>query len=60
MFLRGRNAKGERHGNAKLNDEKVRAIRNSKLSISEIADKFQINPKTVRLIRTQKTWRHLI
>jgi hypothetical protein len=58
-FLRGRNAKGERHGNAKLNSQIIRDIRNSQLTNSQLAKQYHVSRKTIFRIRKHELWRHV-
>jgi len=52
-------ARGVANGNAKLNEDKVRAIRSSSASDESLASDFSIHPDTIRQIRTYKTWKHV-
>jgi hypothetical protein len=54
---RGRSARGERHGRAKLTSEQVAAIRASALSDLEIAVRLRIHKTTVHKIRAGRLWR---
>lgn len=54
---------GEKHGNAKLNNEKVRAMRNAYsegVIIAELARRFKVSSRTVSLIVKGKAWPHLL
>lgn len=61
---RGRCARGERNGRAKLSAEDVREIRfeiNSGLSSAKsLSRRFQVDLKTICAIRDGRTWRHLL
>ncbi len=59
---RNRQAKGTRHGLAKLNPEKVRQIRklHPALNLREIAEVFGVNRTIIRCIITGKTWSHVV
>lgn len=55
-------AKGIMHGHAKLNDEKVRAIRasiSSGLTSSAVAKQYGVNKTTVCRIARRVLWRHV-
>ena len=59
---RGRCARGERNGRAKLSAEDVLAIRARLLrgeSCSSVAREFGLDRKTISALRARKTWRHL-
>lgn len=63
--------RGSGHPTAKLTDADVRLIREgyaertrllreaNKLTIAELAGKFEVNPRTVRDIIYGETWKHL-
>ncbi len=44
---------------AKLKPEDVRYVRNSKESDEELSAKFGVMPKTIRAVRTHKTWKEV-
>lgn len=52
-------ARGERHGNAKLTEEKVRHIRASDWSTSELARFHGVSEASISLVRTRAIWRHV-
>jgi hypothetical protein len=54
-----RRRKGERHPNHKLTDAKVRRIRRMEGLEREIANRFGVSRKTIRLIRQGKAWAHV-
>lgn len=56
---RGRTARGEKSGSAKLTAAQVLQIRKSTESHRVTAHKFGITHTTVRSIRTRHTWAHL-
>ena len=56
----GTNAVGTRHGQAKLSEADVIAIRSSPLKGVEIAAAFRLSKAQVSRIRTGKRWRHSI
>lgn len=56
---RGRQAKGEGNGRARLTEEDVRFVLQSGLSEKELGEKFMVHDSTIRAIRQGKTWRHL-
>ena len=51
--------KGEQHGNAKLTEDDVRAIRADERTGREIAADYGISQQTVSLIRNGKLWKHV-
>lgn len=51
--------RGERHPQAKLTEAQVRAIRESRAPIKEIAFDFKIARQHVRKIRTKELWAHV-
>lgn len=53
---RGRSAKGETNGRAKLNWEKADMIRESSLSNSELAVLYVVDPKVIRNIKNGISW----
>ncbi len=57
--VKGRAAKGEINGNAKLTAEQVRAIRSDKRLEREIAADFGIVRSHVRAIKAREKWAHL-
>lgn len=55
--------RGERHANAKLTDETVRAIRAigaSGARHQDIADRFGVSRRAVGFVLSGKTWRHVL
>lgn len=61
--IRDRQAKGEGHGNAKLDDAKVREIRalyHQGKDLSDIAALYQVSVTLVRYIVEDKLWKHVI
>lgn len=58
--MRGRGAKGERSGMAKLTSEQVLKIRASQGTNAAVGKRFSVDHTTVSLIRRRKTWKHLI
>lgn len=63
MMKKGRNRcpKGEDHGRAKLTEEQVKDIWQSrkKTTCRELADKYRVSPSLICMIHTQKRWREL-
>lgn len=56
---KGRQARGERDGNAKLTEDNVRAIRRSCKSIYALSDLFGVAPTTIACARNGTTWAHV-
>lgn len=58
----GINNRGERHGRAKLNDAKVREIRELALAmpLSQIAERFGINVSNVARAVNREQWKHVL
>lgn len=52
--------KGEKNIRAELNDEKVRFIRSSNLSVRELARLYGVGPTCIHHARTGRTWKHLL
>jgi len=65
MIERNRGACGEAHGQAKLTDEIVRAVRSAYIAgsaefgVKPLARKYGVRPNTIRQIVQCKTWKHL-
>lgn len=56
---KGRQARGERSGNATLTEADVIAIHDSQGTQESVARVYGVNRATVSNIRNEKTWRHL-
>jgi len=56
---KGRNNRGERNRSAKLTEDDVRFIRQSPLSISELAGKFDIDYTNILRIIRRERWSHV-
>lgn len=59
---KNRQAKGINNGRAKLTERRVRRIRQETASgatRAELAKRYNVDPKTIRLIAERRTWRHL-
>lgn len=54
---KNRQAKGELNGRSKLTKDKVLLIRSSDLSNSKLANEFNVDKKTIRLIKSNKIWK---
>ena len=57
--LHGTSNKGETNPKNVLREADVLAIRQSKLSIQQLAKQYQVHTTTIRFILNRKTWRHL-
>lgn len=53
--------RGQRNGLAKLNDDKVRQIRASPITLSSriLSKKFGVSPGVIRHVRQHRTWKHV-
>ena len=51
--------KGEKNGNAKLDEDEIVAIVQSKDSVEELSRKYAISTHHVRQIRQRKSWKHM-
>lgn len=56
---RGRTAKGERQGSAKLSEQSAREIRASTDKLAVIAQRYGISQSTASQIRNGHRWRHI-
>ena len=59
MSIKKRSCWGESHRSAKLTEDDVRYIRNSKEDIKFIANKFGVAEVTARQAKAGITWKHL-
>ena len=59
---KGRQAKGERNGRAKLTAESVRAIRTAveHNTLVSVAERFGVSVRAVRFIMLRETWAHIV
>jgi len=57
--MKGRSARGERVGSAKLNAAKITAIRSANGTIYELAAAFGISPQTISKVKRRELWRHI-
>jgi hypothetical protein len=53
-------ARGERHYLARLTEEAVRFIRSCETGVRSLARRFEVDPTTIRDVRTRKTWKHVL
>lgn len=56
---KGRQARGERNGPAKLTEDQVRAIRQDNRPHVVIAKEYGIAPNSIPAIKQRKTWKHV-
>lgn len=49
-------ARGERHGQAKLTEAQVRAIRASRETLVTLAARYGVTETAIRLVRKRLTW----
>jgi hypothetical protein len=59
MMAKGRNSKGTMHKGAKLDDDKVRYIRQSKLKLSELQEMFGVSQGVLSEVRRGLRWAHV-
>jgi len=59
MAAKGRSTRGERHPQAKLTADDVRAIRSSEYSEQTLADKYSVTRSNIKLIIQKKRWTHV-
>jgi hypothetical protein len=63
MVERGRSAKGESHGRAKLTEKDVQSIRTKfatgNYTKRALANEYSISADNVRAIVTRQTWKHV-
>lgn len=59
MRLKGRSAKGERVGSAKLTEEAVREIRRATASDEYLAKKYGVHSDAISRVRNKTTWSHV-
>lgn len=57
--IRHRTAIGNRNGRSKLDEDKIRYIRNSNLSQAKLGEMFGVDKKTIRCIKKNLTWKHV-
>ena len=59
---KGRGAFGALNGRAKLSEDSVRDIRNKSkhMSMYSIAKEYSMDQKSIKLIVTRKTWKHIV
>ena len=56
---KGRQARGEGHGRAKLTEDDVREIKSSDTPTGELANKFGVHYTTVLKVRLGERWTHV-
>jgi hypothetical protein len=54
-----RQARGERHGSAKLTAKNIRAIRRDDRKLREIAEDYNVSMNVISGIKRRATWRHV-
>jgi hypothetical protein len=59
--IHGTAVQGSKHGNAVLDEEKVRAIKRAPATVrnADLARRYQVAPATISGIRLGKQWRHV-
>ena len=58
-----KNSTGESNGNAKLREVDVIEIKKQiqlNVSVKDIADKYGVNPATIRAIGSGRLWKHVV
>jgi predicted XRE-type DNA-binding protein len=58
-FNKGRQAKGESHGRAEINNALVQTLRTAAGTQDEIARRFGVSQSTVSRVKAKRTWKHL-
>lgn len=59
MAAKGRSTRGERNPQAKLTEEKVRAIRSSNSTSSELAKMYNVSVSNIHSIKRKQRWTHV-
>lgn len=59
MRNKGRSPAGQRHGNAKITEFDVVAIRNSRETLAVLSERYGLSPQTVSEIKNRKIWQHV-
>ena len=59
MAAKGRSTRGERNPQAKLTEEKVRAIRSSNSTSSELAKMYNVSVSNISSIKRKQRWTHV-
>lgn len=59
MASKGRQARGEKNGFAKLAAKQIRAIRSSKRAGRYLAFEYSVSPALISLIKSRKIWSHI-
>ena len=59
MAAKGRSTRGERNPQAKLTEEKVRAIRSSNSTSSELAKTYNVSVSNIHSIKRKQRWTHV-
>lgn len=57
--IKNRQAKGEKHGGAKLTEQDVIEIRSNKIDSKVMAEKYNVHRDTIYKIRSGDSWKHL-
>lgn len=59
MRLKGREAKGEKHGRRKLTEQQAKEILASDVSQTALGKKYNVSRRTVNFIKNGINWKHL-
>ena len=57
--IKNRQAKGEKHGGAKLTEQDVIEIRSNRINSKIMAKKYNVHRDTIHKIRSGNSWKHL-
>lgn len=58
--IRGRAAKGSKHGESKLSNEDVLAIRQSVgITLCELGEKYGVHHSTISRVKNKRNWKHV-
>ena len=63
MFERGRNPKGNRHGNARLKENdipRIKSLINKGFSLGKIAKIYNVGKTTIANVKYKNTWAHVV
>lgn len=56
----GRRTLGKNHSKAKLTKNDVRFIRKSNITLSQLANKFSMNKRSIWCVKARRTWKYVV